>query len=155
VHAPTYLFLIPGAALFGLGALVMLTVMARLEALGRTWDLHTLLAGALLVVVGAQVVGMGLCARAYGVYHLGERDDWFERASARVRLEHGLLLGGATLLAGLTLCVLIATIWIGRGFGRLSEERLAVVAAVLVTVGLQIIFSSFLLSILGLRRGEL
>ena len=42
--------------------------------------------------------------------------------------------------------------WLDRGFGALSEERLAVLAATLVIVGVQIFFSSFLLSILGLRR---
>jgi hypothetical protein len=34
----------------------------------------------------------------------------------------------------------------------LSEERLAVLASALVLVGIQIFFTSFLLSILGLRR---
>ena len=37
-------------------------------------------------------------------------------------------------------------------FGTLSEERLAILAATLIIVGLQVFFSSFLLSILGLRR---
>ena len=49
--------------------------------------------------------------------------------------------------------VIVAT-WISRGFGSLSDERLAVVAASLVIVGIQIFFSSFLLSILGLRRDD-
>ena len=42
--------------------------------------------------------------------------------------------------------------WIPSGFGALAEENLAVLAATLVIVGIQIFFSSFLLSILGLRR---
>ncbi len=42
--------------------------------------------------------------------------------------------------------------WIDRGFGSLGEERLAIVAFTLTIVGIQIFFSSFLLSILGLRR---
>jgi len=42
--------------------------------------------------------------------------------------------------------------WINHGFGPLGEERLAVLAATLIIVGIQIFFSSFLLSILGLRR---
>ena len=42
--------------------------------------------------------------------------------------------------------------WINHGFGALAEERLAVLAATLIIVGIQIFFSSFLLSILGLRR---
>ena len=48
----------------------------------------------------------------------------------------------------------IVVTWIDRGFGALSEERLAVAAATLITVGLQVVFSSFLLSILGLRRRD-
>jgi hypothetical protein len=46
----------------------------------------------------------------------------------------------------------IAGVWVDRGFGALSEERLAVLAAALVIIGVQVFFSSFLLSILGLRR---
>ena len=42
--------------------------------------------------------------------------------------------------------------WIDHGFGALADERLAVLAATLIIVGIQIFFSSFLLSILGLRR---
>jgi len=42
--------------------------------------------------------------------------------------------------------------WIELGFGSLSEERLAIVAATLLVLGIQVIFASFLLSILGLRR---
>ena len=42
--------------------------------------------------------------------------------------------------------------WITRGFGALAEERMAVLAATLIIIGIQIFFSSFLLSILGLRR---
>jgi hypothetical protein len=71
---------------------------------------------------------------------------------ARFRLEHGLMFGGAVTMAGLTIAAVIVGIWVDRGFGQLSEERLAVLAATLLVVGIQIFFSSFLLSILGLRR---
>ena len=47
--------------------------------------------------------------------------------------------------------IILAT-WIAHGFGSLSDEQLAVIAATLMIVGIQIFFSSFLLSILGLRR---
>ena len=72
---------------------------------------------------------------------------------ARFRLEHGLVLGGVDRRSpGFVIAAVIVGIWIDRGFGALSEERLAVLAATLVIVGIQIFFSSFLLSILGLRR---
>ena len=154
VHSPTHLFLVPGALLLLLGALVSLTVLAHLEVFGRDWDLHAMVAGTLLLVVGTQVVALGLCAHAYGTYFMGERDPWFDRMRARFRLEHGLLLGGAITAIGLGIAVTIVAIWIHRGFGELSEERLAVFAAALVIIGVQVFFSSFLLSILGLRRRD-
>ncbi len=83
---------------------------------------------------------------------MGERDGWFDRMRARYKLEHGLMLGGGILFAGLVVGAVIVIDWIQRGFGVLSEERLAVLAATLIIVGIQIFFSSFLLSILGLRR---
>jgi len=152
VHSPTHLFIIPGLLMSGLGAIVSATVVFNLNVLGRRWDLHTLIGGSLLSIVGIQVLCMGLCAHAYGTYFMGEKDAWFDRARERFRLEHGLGLGGSTMLAGIGVGAVVIVHWIERGFGALAEERLAIVAATLVIVGLQIFFSSFLLSILGLRR---
>src|SRR3954452_12458997 len=65
VHSPTYLFMVPGALMLILGALVALTVFARISVLGREWELHTMVVGSLLMVVGVQIVSLGLCAHAY------------------------------------------------------------------------------------------
>jgi len=152
VHSPTHLFVIPGAAMALLGALTAALVLSQLSLFGRPWDIHTMIAGALLMVIGTQVMALGLCAHAYGTYFMGEKDPWFDRMRERFSLEHGLLLGGGIAGAGLICGAVIAGIWIDRGFGELSEERLAVLAATLLIVGVQIFFSSFLISILGLRR---
>jgi glycosyltransferase involved in cell wall biosynthesis len=154
VHSPTHLFVIPGALLAALGTIITLTVVLHIDILGRRWDLHAEIAGALLTIVGSQVLALGLCAHAYGTYFMGEKDAWFDRMRARFRLEHGLLLGGAIMLAGLVAASFIVARWIERGLGAISEERLAIVAAELLIVGIQVFFSSFLLSILGLRRVE-
>jgi hypothetical protein len=152
VYNPTFLFLIPGLLMLALGSLVMGLVFAHVAVVGHGLYLHTLIGGSLLVVVGAQVIGFGLCGRAYGVYVLGERDPWLERMQARFKLEHGLLFGSGLALAGLAVEGVIVGKWLTRGLGSLSEERLAVLAATLVIVGMQLFFTSFLLSILGLRR---
>ena len=154
VHSPTHLFIVPGALMALLGLLAATVVLTQLDLFGRSWDLHAMVAGCLLMIVGVQVLALGLCAHAYGTYFMGERDPWFDRMRARLRLEHGLLLGAAVAVTGLVFAAVIVGIWVDRGFGELSEERLAVWAATLIIVGIQIFFSSFLLSILGLRRRD-
>ena len=152
VHSPNHLFIFPGALLAGLGSLIVLLVGTGLDLFGRAWGLHALIGGALLMIVGTQVLALGLCAHAYGTYFMGERDPWFDRMRSRFRLEHGLLLGGAFMLVGVAIGAVIGATWLAHGLGSLSDERAAVVAASLIIVGIQIFFSSFLLSILGLRR---
>jgi glycosyltransferase involved in cell wall biosynthesis len=152
VHSPTHLFIVPGALLSLVGSVVMLTVLASINVFGRRWDLHTEIGGALLSIVGSQVLALGLCAHAYGTYFMGEKDAWFDRMRERFHLEHGLMLGGLIMLAGGILGAVIVVHWIQRGFGAISEERDAIAAATLLIIGIQVFFSSFLLSILGLRR---
>jgi glycosyltransferase involved in cell wall biosynthesis len=154
VHSPTHLFILPGAVMAVLGGLIGLLVLWQIHLFGRSWDLHTEIAGALLTIIGTQVVALGLAAHAYGKYFMGERDPWFDRMRARFKLEHGLLLGGGLALCGAILGTVIVVEWFTRDFAALSEQRLAIAAATLLIVGLQIFFSSFLLSILGLRRDD-
>jgi Glycosyl transferase family 2 len=152
VHSPTWLFIVPGAVMALLGTVIAALVLLQISVLGREWDLHAMVAGSLLMIVGTQVLALGLCAHAYGTYYMGERDPWFDRMRARFRLEHGLVFGGALMFAGVAVAAVIVGVWADRGFGALSEERLAVLAATLFIIGVQVFFSSFLLSILGLRR---
>jgi glycosyltransferase involved in cell wall biosynthesis len=152
MHSPRHLFIIPGAVMALVGGLISAMVLAHIDVLGRRWEVHTLIGGSLLLIVGAQVVTLGLCAQAYGIYFMGERDPWFDRMRRRYRLEHGLALGGTIAAAGMVMILTIVLEWIEHGFGSLSEERLAIAAATLLVLGIQVIFASFLLSILGLRR---
>jgi hypothetical protein len=152
LHSPNHLFILPGAIMAAVGSLISLLVLAHVDVLGRQWDLHALIGGSLLLIVGAQTVSLGLCAHAYATYFMGERDPRFDRIDARLRLEHGLAIGGGLAFAGFAIIVLIVLQWVTRGFGSLSQERNAIFAATLLVLGLQVIFSSFLLSILGLRR---
>jgi len=152
VYSPNFLFVVPGALMVLLGALITLTVFAHISVFGRAWFVHALIGGSLLIIVGLQTIGLGLCGRAYGVYVMGERDRWFERMENRLRLEHGLLLGTVLMVGGLAVGGLIVGAWVARGFGTLAEERLAILAATWAIAGIQIFFISFLLSILALRR---
>jgi hypothetical protein len=152
LYNPNFLFLLPGLLMALAGVATMAAVFARASLFGHTFFIHTLIAGSLLLVVGTQLLGFGLCGRIYAVHHLGDRDPWLERRIARFRLEHGLLLGGGLTAAGTVLGAVIVGQWLVRGLGSLSEERVTILAATLVIVGIQVFFTSFLLSILSLRR---
>ena len=155
VYHPNFLFLFPGALVGAVGALLMLLVFAHASLFGHAFFIHTLIAGSLLVIVGTQLIGFALCGRSYAVYQLGDRDPWFERMGRRVRLEQGLLLGVAVIVAGLVSGAVVVGHWIVGGLGSLAEERVTILAATLVIVGVQIFFTSFLLSLIGLRRRAL
>jgi hypothetical protein len=146
VHSPTWLFLVPGAAMV-LGALVM-TVLA-LAVFGASSQLLALVVAALLAIVGSQLLQFGVFARSYAVWHLGERDAGFERVRRRVSLERVLLVGGVIALVG---AGLLTGALLGGTPNGSGEEKLAVAGLSLLVLGTQVVFGAFLLSILGLRR---
>jgi glycosyltransferase involved in cell wall biosynthesis len=152
VYHPNFLFLFPGAFIGAIGALLMMLVFGGASLFGHGFYIHTLIGGSLLVVVGTQLIGFGLCGRAYAVFQLGDRDPWFEGIGRRVRLEHGLLLGLAVIAAGASVGAIVVAHWIARGLGSLAEERVTILAATLVIIGVQVFFTSFLVSLIGLRR---
>jgi uncharacterized membrane protein len=154
VYNPTFLFLIPGAVLFVLGAIITLLVFAEVPVFGRNLYVHAEIIGCLLMLLGVQAIGLGLTARAFGVYFISDRDQLLQWARGRLKLEHGLLLAVVVTLVGLSLIGVIIGRWAGGGFGSLGEVRLAILAATIVSVGAQIFFTSFLVSIIGLRRRD-
>ena len=154
VYNPTFLFLVPGGVLAGLGLLVMTAELASLSVFGRELSIHTLIAGSLALITGSQVAALGICGHAYAAFVMGHGKPWFTRLHRRLRLEH-VLLGGAVLLAiGLALFAYIVAVWVDHGFRNLAETELAVISMTTIVLGTQTIFTSFLVSMLGLRRPD-
>jgi Glycosyl transferase family 2 len=141
VHSPTFLFALPGglATISGLAGLV---VLAAWNGLGEPWT-GVAIAFAMLAIVGLGAIQLGLFARTYAVVYLGEQDDRLEHGWRRFRLEHGLALAGATLLAG-------AGIAAGSLFDGVPDPRLGLLGLTLMAIAFQGAFASFFLSILGL-----
>jgi hypothetical protein len=129
-----------------------LLVFVHVPIFGRNLYVHSLIGGSLLVILGVQAIGLGLSARAFGVYFISEQDRLFQKLRARLRLEHGLALAALVGVGGLALIGVLIARWAEHGFGSLREERLAILAATVISVAAQIFFTSFLLSIIGLRR---
>jgi glycosyltransferase involved in cell wall biosynthesis len=152
VYNPTFLFIVPGLVMLAVGSIITLLVFLEVPVFGRNLLVHSLIFGCLLILIGVQAIGLGLCARAFGVYFIGEQDRLFQRLRGRLRLEHGLALALVVLIVGLALIGVVIGKWAASGFGTLREERLAILAFTVIAVGAQVFFTSFLVSIIGLRR---
>src|SRR5262249_24928334 len=76
-----------------------------------------------------------------------------KRVLKRVKLESGLLLGGVMFVAGFIGCAWVLWKWVASSFGPLQEVRQVLFWSMWLFLGLQVIFASFFLSMLGISRG--
>jgi len=156
LYAPNWLFLLPGGLLAagGLALVCWLFPGPRSVTPRITLDIHTMIFGVIFTLLGAQILSIGAFAK---VFSYAERFDHrsvsLRRVLRRVTLESGLLLGGALFLAGLAGCVWVAWQWAASGFGELHQVRQVLFWSMWLFLGLQIVFASFFLSMLGISRG--
>jgi glycosyltransferase involved in cell wall biosynthesis len=153
--SPRWLFLYPGALAMLVGIVVGGWLFIAPRRIGHaTLDVHTLLYSGVFVLLGYQAILFAVFSRLYASQHgLLPRSPQLERAFRHVTLETGLLVGGALVVAGVGLSLIEVTRWGAGGFGPLNIEatmRVVTLAAVSLTLGVQTIFASFFLSVLGL-----
>jgi glycosyltransferase involved in cell wall biosynthesis len=149
LYSPSWLYLLPGSIMLLLGlAGMLLLASGPIDVFGRTWQIHTMLAFVAMTLIGAQVVQLGIFARTFARVTIGEHDPLLERIGRRLRLEHGLLAGGALVLAGFALLAWIFAAWAADGFGALTHEYPTALGLTLLGLGFQIVFGSFFLTLL-------
>lgn len=156
VHAPMWLFMLPGLALFlsGLGASVAL-VRGPLPLGWFTLDVHSLLYAAAAACVGLQMIGFAGASSLHAVQvgvlpRLPLGVGWVGRVSLELLLVLGLLL----FLAGFGLAAYSVWLWSRQAFGVLDPARImriAVPAAMLMLAGVQVAMCAFLIEVIRLR----
>jgi Glycosyl transferase family 2 len=145
VHSATVLFVVPGVLAMLVGLAVLLPLAADRTLGEPSWTVPAAIAASFLVVVGAQVIQLGLYARTYAAIYLGDDEPVLERLWRRFRLEHGLAFSGALLVLGIALTLY-------AHFDDVSDPAVGLLGLTLVALGVQAGFSSFFLSILGLSE---
>jgi glycosyltransferase involved in cell wall biosynthesis len=157
LFCPTWLFLVPGLTLLLAGAVIGTRLCWGPIIIGTIgFDTNTLLVCSMGVVVGLQVTLFGVFTRTFAIAEgLLPQTPFWERLSKRFTLEKGLILGLLILLNGLVYLIKAVLSWKTAKYGAISYPeslRYVIPAVTLTTVGIQIIFSSFFLSILDLPR---
>ena len=156
LYAPNWLFLLPGALLVAAGLFLVCWLLPGPRRISArvVLDVHTMIFGVIFTLLGAQILSIGAFAK---VFSYSERFDRgtvsLKRVLKRVTLETGLLLGGALALMGFAGCAWITWDWASNGFGELHAVRGVLFWSMWLFLGMQIIFASFFLSMLGISRG--
>ncbi|GAC1321387.1 MAG: glycosyltransferase family 2 protein [Chloroflexota bacterium] len=153
LYSPDHLFLVPGTVLLVLGLATMLFLLPGPKIInGHFIDYHFMFLASLLTIVGFQVLLTGFYAKAYAFTHRFAPDDrmiqWFYRYFS---LEAWMLMGFAVFLIGAGIDGAIFITWIRHSFHGLFAVRPALLSLTLMVIGLQLVFSSFLLSILNIN----
>ncbi len=154
LYSPRWLFLIPGLALTLLGAVTFLRLLAGPMRIGSvTLDVDAMLYGAFCMLVGFQVLVFAAFSKVLGVSQgLLPPNKTLDRMFHWITLETGLLAGGLLTVLGIVFSILPVLIWKRAGFGPLDPVhmvRATSAGLVCLTLGIETMFASFFLSVLG------
>ncbi len=157
LYCPRWLFLLPGLLLFVLGTITGTILLTGPVTLGSiTFDTNTLLVSAMAILSGFNLISFGVFSKTVAISAgLLPKDSLFERTVERLTLEFGILSGIVITLSGCALLSLGMWYWHSHGFGPLSYPeslRLIIPGTTALTLGIEVIFSSFLMSILLMPR---
>lgn len=159
LFSPRWLFLYPGLALLIFGLLLSVSLLSGPKSVlpNLEVDVHSLVVGSFMILIGMQCISFGLIARRYasarGFLPPNER---VERLTALLTLERTLALVTGLFLFGVVGLTWSVVKWASVGFGHLefgSLIRIVTVSSTAVALALQIGFTAFLAEIVGYQIG--
>ncbi|GJL55729.1 MAG: dolichol-P-glucose synthetase [Nitrospirales bacterium] len=152
LYCPRWLFLLPGSLLFLTGMIsgtILLTGPITLS--GITFDTNTLLVSAMAILTGFNLVTFGIISKSFAISTgFLPPDPVFQRILRRLTLEVGIISGIFITLLGAIILSLGVLYWHSQNFGALSYShslRLVIPGTTALTLGIELMFSSFLLSL--------
>jgi len=154
---PMWLFLVPAAFLMGVGGLLLAWLTPGPRHLGGvTLDVHSMLFGTLGIILGYQILWMWLFAKIHAwTSGILPANTFNVRLFNYLNLERGLLFGLGTLVTGIVINVWLFQTWYASSMGPLDVQvtfRYALWGFLLMVLGVQTVFGSFFLSMLGMTE---
>ena len=152
LYSPLFLFFVPGAILFLLGiGLTLWLYFGPPEIFGIKIYFHPMFFASLSIITGYQLMGFALFAKTYSITHLDD-EPVFDKFYKYATIDKASVFGMLMVLLGSSIYLMICIKWIKTGFGVLTEVKNSILALTLIIIGIQTIFSSFMLSILGIKQ---
>jgi glycosyltransferase involved in cell wall biosynthesis len=152
LYKPLVLFFFPGILLFSTGIIsLLLLYFDGLKLFHIQFHYHPMFLSCVLIIIGYQLIIFALFAKTYAITHLGDRPI-FDKLYQYLNIEMASLAGLGLVAVGGIIYLNILLKWIGTNFGALNEVKNSVLALTFIVLGIQTIFSGFMLSILGIKR---
>ena len=156
IYCPRWLFLIPGLLLIVFGILGYGLALPGVTIRGVTFDAHTLLVASLAVLCGYQAILFAIFTKTFAIAEgLIPEDPRLRRFLNRITVERGLVAALVALIAGIVLLGEAVGQWRRVDYGHLNYAvtmRWVIPGTMLTALGFQTVLSSFVVSILKLRR---
>lgn len=157
LFSPTWLFMYPGLLLLLAGLFGELALLPGPLNIGaHALDVHTMLYCAGFAVMGFQLVLFGIMAKVFavqqGVLPMSKGIRLFLEAFS---VEAGLVLGVVMMLGGVVLTSASLVAWDQHQFLQFDPRvgmRMAIPAVTMLVVGMQLMFASMFVGVLGLRE---
>lgn len=152
LYCPLFLFFIPGMLLFLFGLVSMLWLyIGSPIILGIRLYFYPMFLSSLSIIIGYQLIIFSFFAKTYAITHLGQESPRINLLYKYITIEKASILGIVISVIGIVIYVAIFLKWIQGGFGALEEAKNSIAALTFIIIGIQTIFSSFMLSILGIK----
>jgi glycosyltransferase involved in cell wall biosynthesis len=156
MYSPRWLFFIPGAGLIALGVLLAAMLSWGPVHVFRdvVLDINTFISACFFAIAGVQLVSFGAISRTYATISGFLPDNTRAMAVLRHATTDRLTLAGALLaVLGTAAFAYALNIWATRDFGPLPNPmipRMVLGGMTLVVMGMQVLFTGFVLGILGI-----
>ncbi|KQZ26753.1 dolichol-P-glucose synthetase [Mesorhizobium sp. Root552] len=154
LHSPRWLFMFPGAVVFGLGAILTILLAAGPVQISPSvvLDTHSLIVGCMAMIVGMQCFSFGILARSYAALRgFLPASVTGERLRSAATLERLLIVGALLTAVGIAGLFHSIWLWANVSFGPLeygSMVRTLTISCTLIALGLQLAFTAFLQSVI-------
>lgn len=159
LYSPAWLFLYPGILLFLFGAIITTVLLLQsINVLGVELDIHTMAYSAASMFIGFQLMFFFVFSKLYASMNgLLPKGKLYTSYKKRFSLEKGLVIGVLMLIVGFALTVGAWMSWRAVDYGSLSPRetlRTVIPAIIFLVGGVQLIQSSFLISVLELKHSK-
>lgn len=152
LYKPFFLFFVPGIMLLSAGAVSLpLFYFDVLKFPGIRFYYHPMFLSSLFIITGFQLALFSLFAKTYAITHLGD-DPILDRFYRYVNIERVSLIGLCGVGVGGFIYLRIFVHWVETDLGALNEVKNGILALTLAVLGIQTVFSAFMLSILGIKQ---